>query len=125
MVRSDNPLEKIDAEHLPEGGAWMSCQTFRIDLRRNPHTNKTFSEVFASGDGKLEGFDFYAQADTISFDQSKGMFELRSIAPRHVTIWRQEEIGSDRSENDARWVRIIPSKKEFKLERTTGIDGIP
>lgn len=118
-----HPLDTIDPDNLPKDGGEMRCD--KLEILQHPETSaqKNYIELRADGDAKLEGRSFYAQADSISFDESKELYTLRSKGNRQVTIWRQATPGGNYDEASAKSMRFIPSRNYLESDKTTGIRG--
>ena len=118
------PLEVIDPDvHLPKDGGEMECNALTIEQLQDADSTKKYIGLTAEGNAKLEGRSFYAQADSISFDESKELYTLRSKGSRQVTIWRQTTPGGEYSEASAKSMQFIPSQNLLKSDKTTGIRG--
>lgn len=118
------PLDVIDPDvHLPKDGGEMECNSLTIEQLQDPNSTKKYIGLTAEGNAKLEGRSFYAQADAISFDESKELYTLRSIGSRQVTIWRQAAPGGEYSSASAKSMQFIPSQNLLKSDKTTGIRG--
>ncbi|HLQ45088.1 MAG TPA: hypothetical protein VK137_10195, partial [Planctomycetaceae bacterium] len=118
-----HPLDTIDPDNLPKDGGEMQCDALQILQRQDSATQRNYIELRAEGDAKLEGRTFYAQADSISFDESKEMYTLRSKGNRQVTIWRQTTPGGDYDQASAKSMRFIPSRPWLESDKMTGIRG--
>jgi hypothetical protein len=119
----DKPLEIIDAEHLPKNGGWMRSNRLHVIQSEKTETAPAYNVVVASGNAELEGRTFHARADSITYDESKELYVLRSIGSRKATIWRQTTLGGKLSRADAQRMDFIPSRNILKFDRTTGLDG--
>jgi hypothetical protein len=118
------PLDVIDPDvHLPKDGGEMECNALTIEQLQETGSEKKYIGLTAEGNAKLEGRSFYAQADAISFDESKELYTLRSKGSRQVTIWRQAVPGGEYSEASAKSMQFIPSQNLLKSDKTTGIRG--
>lgn len=125
----DRPLgvinpEQLPADGLPEQAGIMRCSKLRIVAHEQPASDKRMFELLASGDAFLEGRNFHAQADTISFDESKELYILRSIEPRKAMIWRQGSIGQEFSPVVAQRMEFSPKRNRLKFDRTTALQGL-
>ena len=82
--------------------------------------------MLANGNAEMEGQnrEFHGMADTISYDESKGMFMLRSIGTRKATIWRQTRPGAEPSRAEAQRMEFIPSRNDLKTFGTSGVEGL-
>jgi hypothetical protein len=70
------------------------------------------------------GERFRARADTISFDEAKGLYILRSRGSRTATVWRQKQRGGEYSQHDAKRMEFIPALNQLKSDRASGTIGI-
>lgn len=121
------PLETIDPDRLdrlPKDVVWMRCDRMRVTQHEKTETQPGFDELLADGNAELKGRSFHARADSISYDESKGFYMLRSRGNRKATIWHQTTPGGKRSRFDAQRIEFIPSRKHLKLHHTTGLDGL-
>lgn len=120
----ERPLAVIDPEHLPENGGWMRCEKLHLTQHEKTAQRPGYIEALAEGNAELEGRTFHAQADTISYDESKDLYVLRSLGNRKATIWRQERPGGEPSAADAQRMEFVPSRNQLKLDQTTGLQGL-
>ncbi|MCA9115704.1 MAG: hypothetical protein KDA79_11515, partial [Planctomycetaceae bacterium] len=120
----EKPLEVIDVDELPKEAGSMQCST--LQMTQHPGDDKTpaWVELLGTGDTKVDGRSFHARADTISYDESKGLYMLRSLGSRKATIWRQKSTGGESSRADAQRMEFIPARNQLKLDRTTGLNGL-
>lgn len=118
-----HPLDTIDPDNLPRAGGEMQCDSLTILQRRDDATKKTWVELKADDNVKLEGRSFHARADSITYDESKELYTLRSAGDRQVTIWRQTVPGGDYQEASGKSIWFIPSQNKLKLNQATGIRG--
>ena len=81
-------------------------------------------ELLGVGNAKLEGRTFNATAHEVSFDESKGLYILRSKGSPNASIWRQTAIGGKRSYTEAERMHFTPSTNELQLFGITGIIGL-
>ena len=81
--------------------------------------------MLGSGNAELEGRTFHARADTISFDESKGLYVLRSLGNSKATIWRQKQVGGEYSRADAQRMEFVPSRNQLKLDQAISLDASP
>ncbi|QDT36681.1 hypothetical protein [Stratiformator vulcanicus] len=114
----------IEPEALPPEGGWMRCRSLQVTQKKGEEGKAATIELLAAGNAELEGRSFYARADTISYDESKEMYILRSLGDRWSTIWRQAKIGGKYSRADARTFKFIPSKNHLVSDQTRALDGL-
>ncbi len=117
------PRDVINTDSLPKDGGLMECDELRVVQIEKTATTPAFLQVFGQGNAKLEGNSFHARADTISYDESKELYVLRSLGNPKATIWRRKSIGGEYSRADAQRMEFIPSRNVLKLDRATGLDG--
>jgi len=120
----EGPRVKLDPDNLPKDAGWMRCRSLLFKQHEQQKNRPAFIELFAKGNAELEGRTFHARADTISFDESKELYMLRSLGSRKATIWRQTQLGGNMSRADAQRMEFVPSRNQLKLDRTTGLDGL-
>ncbi len=115
------PLATIDPDNLPRDGGWMQSQTLTVLQIQDPVTKNGHVELRAVGDAKLEGRSFFAQADSISFDESKELYTLRAKGNREVSIWRRTTPGGDDDVVSAKSIWFTPSQNKLISDKTSGI----
>ncbi|MDB4614473.1 hypothetical protein OAH18_02160, partial [bacterium] len=120
MSQQINP-DDVGLQRLPKNSGYMRCNW--LELHQPPGKNR-FLILKGNGNVELEGHDFRAQADQISFDQAKEQFLLRAIGNANVaTIWRQTQVGSEpSSQSGRRWI-FIPSRGILKSDDAQNIKG--
>lgn len=124
------PDNMIDVERMPADAGWIRSQSLRLTRHQPTDTRQpAYHEALATGNAKIEGNTgaqgiFHGRADEISFDQSKGLYVLRSQGSRQATIWRQTQIGGEESRADAQRMDFVPSRNQLKLHGTRGLNGI-
>lgn len=121
-----NTGEHIDPDHLPNNAGWLRSNMLRLVQVQGQGGN--FMEMVGQGNAELDGKTpnglFHALADTVTFDESKGMYILRSEGNRKAAIWRQVTLGSPRSHAEASYLEFNPSRNSLKLDKATGLDGL-
>ncbi|HUG92025.1 MAG TPA: hypothetical protein VML55_14395 [Planctomycetaceae bacterium] len=127
----ERPLATIELDDLPRDAGWMSSDSLRIIQhevadagRRGDDGPAGYIELQATGNAELEGRSFNAQADVISYDESKGLYILRSNGSHTATICHQEQPGAKKSVATAQRIEFIPARNHLKSLRTTGLDGL-
>lgn len=113
--------------NLPRNGGWMKSESLQLTQHAAKEQQPASMEMLASGNAEMGGGqgEYSGQADTISYDQSKGLFLLRSVGTRMATIWRQPNPGQEPSRVEAQWMEYIPKGNKLKLDRTSAIQGLP
>jgi hypothetical protein len=122
----EQPLEVVDLDHLPKDGGAMSCQTLQAELV--PDTGgsaaRRHMELRATGNARLEGQSFFAQAEEITFDESKGLYQLKSFGNQDSVLSREKVRFGERSEVVARTFRFIPSRNKVEFDDASQIRGL-
>ncbi|MCA9067917.1 MAG: hypothetical protein KDA84_03290, partial [Planctomycetaceae bacterium] len=121
----ERSLMVIKLEDLPKDAGWMRCQSLRITQNEpKPGEETGYIDLLALGNVELEGRSFNARAESISYDESKGLYTLRSQGRRKATIWRQLQVGGPLSRADAHLMHFKPAKNYLELDRAVGLDGV-
>jgi hypothetical protein len=102
----------------------MRCDVLEIRQQARSPKEPSYVTLKATGDCKLEGRTFYARADEITVDKSKDLFKLSSSVPQKATIWRQVQVGGEWSQFDAQRWEVIPSRNQWRSDRTSGLEGL-
>ena len=123
------PLEVIDPDKLstdnfPEKVVVMRCQKLRGTQHPETKTRDAFVELVADGNAELEGRQFHARADRISFDESKEQYTLRSWAPRKAVIWMQRSITDEYSQNAGQSMTFRPKDGRLQINKGTILGGV-
>ncbi|MEX1098484.1 MAG: hypothetical protein WED34_20735 [Planctomycetales bacterium] len=121
----ERPLVTIDVDHLPREGGWLRCDSLRFTQHEETQEQPAYLELFANGNAELEGREFHARADQITYDESKGLYMLRSLGNREASIWQQKVVGGEFSRTGAQWMEFIPSKNQLRLHRSRGLEALP
>ncbi len=119
-------LEKIDIEKLPKDGGVMSCQQLEFSQPDNAVDDSESESIMllATGNARLEGQTFHALADEISYDESKGLYMLKSFGDRESMLWREPQAGGERSAVVTRTIRFNPSLNSFGLDSARRVQGL-
>ncbi|MEX2288648.1 MAG: hypothetical protein WD648_16240 [Planctomycetaceae bacterium] len=120
----EQPQQTIDLdERLPEGGGWMRCATLCVTRRKNTEHPDGFVELLGKGNAELEGQTFFAQADEVTYDESKGLYTLRAEGNHKAIISQQKKVGGKQSDVVAQRIEFIPAKNLAKIVGSTGSGG--
>jgi len=119
-------LEKIDIEKLPKDGGVMSCQQLEFSQPGDAVDDSESESIMllATGNARLEGQTFHALADEISYDESKGLYMLKSFGDRESMLWREPQAGGERSAVVTRTIRFNPSLNSFGLDSARRVQGL-
>ncbi len=116
------PLVKIDLDKLPKDGGAMFCDWLEFVQRTDSEGTKHV-ELLAKENARLEGRSFFAQADEISFDESKGLYMLRSSGDESI-LWREKVAGGERTAVVAETFRFIPSINKVEFDKASRVQGL-
>ena len=119
------PNETIDPDHLPPLAGSMRCETLEFAHQsKGPNQPKDYQQLAGWGNARIEGRGFYANADEISFDGSKGLYMLRAHGNQSATIAQDTDQGT-RREASGRRIEFIPSTRTVKVDWANGATGSP
>lgn len=114
------PNETIDPDHLPQLAGSMRCEKLEFTyLSRGPNQPRDYQQLVGWGNAQIEGRGFYANADEISFDGSKGLYMLRAHGNQSATIAQDSDQGP-RHEAAGRRIEFIPATRTVKVDWATG-----
>ena len=119
-----HPFDCIDSDTLPKDAVVMRCDILHFAQQPETPTSPSHIELRADGNARLEGRKFYARADMINYDESKGLYSLRSIGTREATIWRQKTLGGKYSRANAQSMKFIPSRNFLEFDQTTRLQDV-
>lgn len=118
----DEPMVKIDLDKLPKDGGAMFCDWLEFVQQETSDGNKHV-ELLAKENARLEGRSFFAQADEISYDESKGLYMLRSSGDESI-LWREKVAGGERTAVVAETFRFIPSINKVEFDKASRVQGL-
>ena len=118
----DEPLVKIDLDKLPKDGGAMFCDCLEF-VQRSDDDGTKHVELLAKENARLEGRSFFAQADEISYDESKGLYMLRSSGDESI-LWREKVAGGERTAVVAETFRFIPSINKVEFDKASRVQGL-
>ncbi|MCH9654023.1 MAG: hypothetical protein K0U86_11150 [Planctomycetes bacterium] len=131
------PLDTIDPDILPPGASWMRSNSLKLIQHEIKNQKKKSISMLAKGNAELEGNtiiknkkapttqSFIARADTISFDESKDFYMMRSFGNRNATIRRLSKTGNSPDINVAQQIDFSPSYDRITLHGVSVIQGQP
>lgn len=118
----DEPLETVSLDSLPKDGGAMFCDWLEF-VQRETSDKRKHVELLGKGNSRLEGRSFFGQADEISFDESKGLYMLRSAGNESI-LWREKVAGGERTAVVAETFRFIPSRNFVDFDKATRVQGL-
>lgn len=109
---------------LPKNSGLMRCN--RLELKHRQAEGEKTGHINLRGNGNvvLEGHDFRAQADQITFDQLKKLFVLQSFGKTKARVMLQSAVGAQSSSADGRRIIFNPSTGELQNDGGQNIIGI-
>ena len=122
-----HPRETIDRDHLPLNAGWLRART--LTFQRHPETKERdgFFQLVASDNSLMEGRTkdgvFTAQADQISYDESKETFILRSHRGRWAHLWREKSVGGEQEHASGSSIEFRPSRNSVTIAGSPGLQG--
>lgn len=132
------PLDTINPDKLPPNAGWMRSNSLKLIQHDIEGQKKKFISMLAKGNAELEGNalvknkkapsnqSFIARADTISFDESKDLYMMRSFGNRKATIRRFKRGGKSPSPPvNAQQIEFAPAYDRVTLHGVTGLQGLP
>lgn len=132
------PLDTIDENKLPPNAGWMRSNSLKLIQHDIEGQKKKFISMLAKGNAEVEGNalvknkrkpsnqTFMARADTISYDESKDLYMMRSFGNRKATILRYNRTGkSSNVPSKAQEIEFAPTYDRVTLHGVTGIQGLP
>ncbi|QDT40122.1 OstA-like protein [Gimesia alba] len=131
------PLDTIDPDKLPPNAGWMRSNSLKLIQHEISGQKKKYISMLAKGNAELEGNaliknkrtptnqSFSASADTISFDESKDLYMMRSFGNRKATIRRFSRVGGVPNQSVAQQIEFSPTHDRVTLHGVTGIQGLP
>lgn len=131
------PLDTINPNKLPPQAGWMRSNSLKLIQHEINGQKKKFISVLAKGNAELEGNtliknkrtpmnqSFIARADTISFDESKDLYTMRSFGNRKATLRRYSKGGNGPTMNESQEIEFAPTYDRVTLHGVTVIQGLP
>jgi hypothetical protein len=119
----DEPLAMVNLDRLSKDGGAISCDSLEL-IQRTSVKNGNYIELLASGNASLEGKTFYGLADEVSYDESKGLYMLKSYGENESTLWREKQRGAERTVVGARTFRYTPSTNSIMFDDASHVQGV-
>lgn len=119
----ERPVDVINRHELPKDGGWMRCDSLEVAQTAASRDGKGFVQLLGKGNTRLEGRGYAARADEISYDETKGLFVLRSLGNYQATIWRERAPGDQQLRQDAQRMEFNPATGDLRITKSTGGEG--
>ncbi len=118
-----HPQQTIERDALPKKSGFMRCQELQVMQAAAEGDLRGQIQLVGQGDADIEGQGFFAQADQISFDQSKGTYMLRGFGKNLARLWHQDGTGQDARETAVQRMEFNPDSKTLRVDGITGGEG--
>ena len=121
----ERPLVSFERDARPPSSVWMRCESLELLVKKAaPESPTPWSmELQARHNTEIEGDQFLARADVVSYDHQNNLFVMRALENRHATLWYFEHPQAPRSRYDVKMVRLSPNGNILELDRTLGASG--
>lgn len=109
--------DRIDPDHLPENGAWMRSESLRLTRVSDPGSKQGGMTLLATGNTELEAMTFHARADSIKYDELKGLYIIQSLGANKATIRKQPTANDPRGFVSAQRFTVNPALSHFHVDQ--------
>ena len=117
-------IEARDAATLAAGQLLMNCDRLTLFQIKNSRPGKAPVELVAEGNATIEGHQFKASANRMSYDQGKDSFLMVGAPRAPARLWRQTRPGAPRAETEANTIQYSPSSGALRMEGMRMLDWI-
>ncbi len=118
-----SPIDSLNRDKLTGDAGSMRCEQLEIvHQEKGPNNPVAYQQLVGHGNAQIEGRGFYATADEISFDGSKGLYMLRAHGKENATVARDSERGPP-TETSARRIDFTPSRNALIVHGASGASG--
>jgi hypothetical protein len=107
---------------------WLGCDELEITMHPWEGRERDFVQLLARGERspvELEGRLFQANADTLSYDESKKLFTLRGLGSNKASLAYQERPGAPYSPTRAQMIQFNPANRSGSVQGSDGAFGAP
>ena len=121
-------LSTTDRNGLGERGLALTCDILTLAEMGPMVKNRRALEMLAEGGTHLEGANFEASAERISFAEAKSAIVLEGNSRTNAEIWHQHRVGAPRDHAAARKIRFWRDENRVEVEDAQFLDlsrGIP
>lgn len=122
--------EVVDIEHLPQRGGWMTCRQLEL-MQHKPAGTEAYLTAVGRGNVMLEGQaeqgQFHANAETVTYDQSKGLYTLKGDGRRDATVYHEKRAGVGKPGDvvAAQRMEFIPARNMLRITQSPGGQASP
>jgi lipopolysaccharide export system protein LptA len=119
----NGPSDVISRDTIPKGGGWMRCDELQVAQQAAPDARRGFIQLVGRGNADLEGRGFFAKADEIAYDESKGSYTLRAYGRNKARLTYEKVIGQALSPTPFQRGVFFPETNSLNIEKITGESG--
>jgi len=120
----DHPLVSFERDDRPPMSIFIKCEQLELLVKNRKKTDGNQRpwafEVQAQNNAEIEGDQFFARADLVTYDDESQLVVMRALENRHATLWYYETPHSPRSRYDVKMARLSPNGNILELDRTRG-----
>ncbi|MEQ8786773.1 MAG: hypothetical protein RIC55_10765 [Pirellulaceae bacterium] len=123
VPRWDMELDGDRPEDLGERGVAVTCDELSLYEMGPWVTNRRRAiELLAKGNAVVEGKSFNAQADRLTYAEAKDLVVLEGDGRSNAELWRQLEVGGERSYAAARKILYWKGENRFEVDDARFLD---
>jgi lipopolysaccharide export system protein LptA len=113
----DAELDNNRPDNLGERGVAITCDQLSLYEMGPWVTNRRRAvEMVAKGNAEVEGKTFNARADRLTYAEAKDLVVLEGDGRSNAELWRQTEIGGERSYAAARKILYWRGENRFEVD---------
>lgn len=121
----DHPLVSFERDDRPPNSVRIYCEQLELLVKNAAKSTGEDKqpwafEVQAQNNAEIEGDQFFARADLVTYDHESKLVVMRALENRHATLWYYETPHSPRSRYDVKMARLSPNGNILELDRTRG-----
>ncbi|HEX4071542.1 MAG TPA: hypothetical protein VHX68_10240 [Planctomycetaceae bacterium] len=114
----------VSRDYLQDQAGYLSCETLRVDQHPQSATADQYLTMRATGNSRIEGKDFFGEAETISYDGSKTQYVLRGDGNRLARMWRQQQVGGEPSSAYSNQIFFDPEHNTMRQDAMSKLDWV-
>lgn len=118
-----HPHDTLNRDQLPRNGGMLRCKELQVMQAAGEKDDRGKIQLVGLGDVDLEGYDFTAQADQISYDEARKSYTLRSIGSNTAKLWHQNVPGQEARLASYQRMEYLPETNTLRVDGLTGAEG--
>jgi hypothetical protein len=119
----DAELDNNRPENLGERGVAITCDQLSLyEMGPWVTSRRRAVEMVAEGNAEVEGKTFNARADRLTYAEAKDLVVLEGDGRSNAELWRQTEIGGERSYAAARKILYWRGENRFEVDDARFLD---